>query len=51
MGKGDKRTRRGKIFKGSYGARRPHRQRAGATATAKTPPPASPATASRSKGR
>ena len=24
MGKGDKRTRRGKIYKGSYGNRRPH---------------------------
>ena len=25
MGKGDKRTRRGKIYKGSYGKSRPHR--------------------------
>jgi ribosomal small subunit protein bTHX len=25
MGTGDKRTRRGKIYKGSYGKRRPHR--------------------------
>ena len=24
MGKGDKRTRRGKIYKGSYGKTRPH---------------------------
>jgi 30S ribosomal protein S31 len=24
MGKGDKRTRKGKIYKGSYGNRRPH---------------------------
>ena len=24
MGKGDKRTRRGKIYRGSYGKRRPH---------------------------
>lgn len=24
MGKGDKRTRKGKIFKGSYGKTRPH---------------------------
>ena len=24
MGKGDKRTRKGKIYKGSYGKRRPH---------------------------
>jgi 30S ribosomal protein S31 len=27
MGKGDKRTRRGKIYRGSYGKRRPHRAR------------------------
>jgi 30S ribosomal protein S31 len=26
MGKGDKRTKRGKIFKGSYGKTRPHRE-------------------------
>lgn len=26
MGKGDKRTRRGKIYKGSYGKTRPQRQ-------------------------
>jgi ribosomal small subunit protein bTHX len=26
MGKGDKRTRRGKIFRGSYGKKRRHRQ-------------------------
>jgi ribosomal small subunit protein bTHX len=26
MGKGDKRTRKGKIYKGSYGNKRPHRQ-------------------------
>jgi 30S ribosomal protein S31 len=25
MGKGDKRSRRGKIYKGSYGKTRPHR--------------------------
>jgi 30S ribosomal protein S31 len=25
MGKGDKRTRKGKIYKGSYGKTRPHR--------------------------
>jgi 30S ribosomal protein S31 len=25
MGKGDKRTRRGKIFRGSYGKKRPQR--------------------------
>lgn len=52
MGKGDKRTRRGKIFKGSYGARRPHRPRAGAPATAKAPPPSpAPVPATRIKGR
>jgi 30S ribosomal protein S31 len=28
MGKGDKRTRRGKIFKGSYGKTRPQRKKA-----------------------
>ena len=27
MGKGDKRTRRGKIFKGSYGRTRPHKKK------------------------
>ena len=27
MGKGDKRTRKGKIYKGSYGNRRPHRSK------------------------
>lgn len=27
MGKGDLRTRRGKIFRGSYGKTRPHRPR------------------------
>jgi ribosomal small subunit protein bTHX len=27
MGKGDKRTRRGKIYKGSYGKKRPHRSK------------------------
>jgi 30S ribosomal protein S31 len=27
MGKGDKRTRRGKIYKGSYGKSRPQRQK------------------------
>jgi 30S ribosomal protein S31 len=28
MGKGDKRTKRGKIYKGSYGRSRPHRVKA-----------------------
>jgi len=27
MGKGDKRTRRGKIYKGSYGKARPHKNK------------------------
>jgi 30S ribosomal protein S31 len=27
MGKGDKRSRRGKLFKGSYGKTRPHKAR------------------------
>lgn len=26
MGKGDKRTKRGKIFRGSYGKTRPHKK-------------------------
>jgi len=26
VGRGDKRTRKGKIYKGSYGKRRPHRE-------------------------
>lgn len=29
MGKGDKRTRRGKIFKGSFGKRRPKAKKKG----------------------
>jgi len=32
MGKGDKRTRRGKIYNGSYGKKRPHRARKGGEA-------------------
>jgi 30S ribosomal protein S31 len=27
MGKGDKRSRRGKLFKGSYGKTRPHKSK------------------------
>lgn len=34
MGKGDRRSRRGKIYNGSYGKKRPHRARKGAAATA-----------------
>jgi 30S ribosomal protein S31 len=33
MGKGDKRTRKGKIYKGSYGKTRPHRQKKKKTKT------------------
>jgi 30S ribosomal protein S31 len=33
MGKGDKRTRRGKIFKGSFGKRRPRKVKPPATAS------------------
>lgn len=32
MGKGDKRTRRGKIFRGSYGKKRPYRAKKKKTA-------------------
>lgn len=38
MGRGDKRTRKGKIFKGSYGKSRPHKvkkKEAGSAAAAK----------------
>jgi 30S ribosomal protein S31 len=34
MGKGDKRTRRGKIYKGSYGKKRPQRAKKSAKKTA-----------------
>ncbi len=40
MGKGDRRSRQGKIYNGSYGKKRPHRARKSATEGA-----ASPATA------
>ena len=36
MGKGDKRSRRGKIYRGTYGKRRPRRRNKKKTA----PPPA-----------
>lgn len=36
MGKGDQRSRRGKIFRGTYGKTRPKKKR---RATQKTPPP------------
>ncbi len=38
MGKGDKRTLRGKIFKGSYGNSRPHNPKKKAAAPAKSAP-------------
>ncbi len=38
MGKGDSRTRRGKIYNGSYGKRRPHRARKTAQGAAATRP-------------
>jgi 30S ribosomal protein S31 len=34
MGKGDKRTRRGKIYRGSYGKKRPHSAKKKAKKTA-----------------
>jgi 30S ribosomal protein S31 len=40
MGRGDARTRKGKIFKGSYGKSRPHRAKkagAGRSGAAKSP--------------
>ncbi len=36
MGKGDRRTRRGKIFRGSYGNRRPKKKRKKAAEATKT---------------
>jgi ribosomal small subunit protein bTHX len=38
MGKGDSRTRRGKIYNGSYGKKRLHRARKAAGATPATRP-------------
>ncbi|HTN49507.1 MAG TPA: 30S ribosomal protein THX [Burkholderiaceae bacterium] len=38
MGKGDTRSRRGKIYNGSYGKKRPHRARRAAPATPATRP-------------
>jgi ribosomal small subunit protein bTHX len=37
MGKGDKRTRRGKIFKNSYGKTRPHSKKTTKTKRKTTP--------------
>ncbi len=38
MGKGDTRSRRGKIYNGSYGKKRPHRARKAAAPTPATRP-------------
>jgi 30S ribosomal protein S31 len=45
MGKGDLRTRRGKIYNGSYGKKRPHRapRKAGEAPRQPTPPRRPPA--------
>jgi len=40
MGKGDTRTRRGKIYNGSYGKKRLHKGRKSATPTTPTQRPA-----------
>ncbi len=34
MGKGDKRSKKGKIYRGSYGKRRPHKKKTAARKTA-----------------
>ncbi|MFN3566257.1 MAG: 30S ribosomal protein THX [Burkholderiaceae bacterium] len=39
MGKGDLRTRRGKIYNGSYGKTRPHKPKKKPAATSRTPGP------------
>lgn len=39
MGKGDLRTRRGKIYNGSYGKTRPHKQKKKAAETPRSPGP------------
>ncbi len=39
MGKGDQRSRRGKIFRGTYGKTRPKRKRRATTSPATLPPP------------
>ncbi len=36
MGKGDQRSRRGKIWRGTFGKRRPKRSKSGAPATTET---------------
>ena len=42
MGKGDRRSRRGKLFRGSHGKRLPHRlKKAGVRPKAEPKPPAS----------
>ena len=51
MGRGDKRSRKGKIFKGSYGNVRPHRLRGyvAPVAAAATAVKAAPKTAAKKK--
>ena len=44
MGKGDKRSFKGKVFKGSYGKTRPHHEKK-ATAASKAPATAAPTAA------
>lgn len=41
MGKGDKRSRKGKIFAGSYGKTRPKHKKAATQSTAEEPAPKS----------
>lgn len=40
MGRGDKRTRKGKIFKGSFGNSRPHKVKKSTSKVAEKPAPA-----------
>ena len=42
MGKGDQKTRRGKLFAGSYGKKRPRKKKSGETITAAEKPKAAP---------
>ena len=51
MGRGDKRSRRGKIFKGSYGNTRKHRKAAKTRPAGKTSAPAAPKKAPAKKAK
>lgn len=42
MGKGDSRTKRGKIFRGSYGKTRPHKKKRAESTTQKEDPRPAP---------